>query len=183
MTGTISGKENVGGILGGDIIVAQAWNAYSFKNNIFLGKIKGENNVGGIIGYYRSLNKWDDIFDNVYAADCGTDKGIGAVAYVDTSYANPTKADGVLYFNTANGVSGCPKVNGCIWKANQNRTDDPLGKDAVKLCRSTNESLLPDDNGAGTPATGDTGVLVWVIALPVTILAAAFVLKRKEREA
>ena len=37
--------------------------------------------------------------------------------------------------------------------------------------------------GASTPATGDTGVLVWVIALPVTILAAAFVLKRKEREA
>ena len=187
VTGAISGKENVGGILGGDIIVAQAWNAYSFKNNIFRGKIKGENNVGGIIGYYCSLNKWDDIFDNVYAADCGADKGIGAVAYVDTSYANPTKADGVLYFNTANGVSGCPKVNGCIWKANHNRTDDPLGKDAVKLCRSTNESLLPDDNGAGTPgntpATGDTGVLVWIIALPVTALAAAFVLKRKEREA
>lgn len=37
--------------------------------------------------------------------------------------------------------------------------------------------------GSNTPATGDTGVLVWVIALPVTILAAAFVLKRKEREA
>ena len=37
--------------------------------------------------------------------------------------------------------------------------------------------------GGNTPATGDTGVLVWVIALPVTILAAAFVLKRKEREA
>ena len=187
VTGTISGKENVGGILGGDIIVAQAWNAYSFKNNTFSGKVSGQENVGGIIGYYRSLNKWDDISDNVYAADCGTDKGIGAVAYVDTSYANPTKADGVLYFNTANGVSGCPKVNGCIWKANHNRTDDPLGKDAVKLCRSTNESLLPDDNGAGTPgntpATGDTGVLVWVIALPVTALAAAFVLKRKEREA
>ena len=36
--------------------------------------------------------------------------------------------------------------------------------------------------GSNTPATGDTGVLVWVIALPVTILAAAFVLKRKERE-
>lgn len=38
-------------------------------------------------------------------------------------------------------------------------------------------------NNGGTPATGDTGVLVWVIALPVTILAAAFILKRKEREA
>ena len=37
--------------------------------------------------------------------------------------------------------------------------------------------------GSNTPATGDTGVLVWVIALPVTILAAAFILKRKEREA
>lgn len=38
-------------------------------------------------------------------------------------------------------------------------------------------------SGSNTPATGDTGVLVWIIALPVTILAAAFVLKRKEREA
>ena len=38
-------------------------------------------------------------------------------------------------------------------------------------------------NNGGTPATGDTGVLVWVIALPVALLAAAFVLKRKEREA
>ena len=37
--------------------------------------------------------------------------------------------------------------------------------------------------GSNTPATGDTGVLGWIIALPVTILAAAFVLKRKEREA
>ncbi len=37
--------------------------------------------------------------------------------------------------------------------------------------------------GTDTPATGDTGVLVWVIALPVALLAAAFVLKRKEREA
>ena len=37
--------------------------------------------------------------------------------------------------------------------------------------------------GASTPATGDTGVLVWIIALPVTILAAAFVLGKKKREA
>ena len=36
--------------------------------------------------------------------------------------------------------------------------------------------------GSNTPATGDTGVLVWVIALPVTALAAAFVLKGKKRE-
>ena len=37
--------------------------------------------------------------------------------------------------------------------------------------------------GSNTPATGDTGVLVWIIALPMTILTAAFVLKRKERKA
>ena len=37
--------------------------------------------------------------------------------------------------------------------------------------------------GSNTPATGDTGVLVWIIALPVAAVAAAFVLKRKEREA
>ena len=41
----------------------------------------------------------------------------------------------------------------------------------------------PTNPGTDTPATGDTGVLVWVIALPVAALAAAFVLKRKEREA
>ena len=41
----------------------------------------------------------------------------------------------------------------------------------------------PTNPGTDTPATGDTSVLVWVIALPVALLAAAFVLKRKEREA
>ena len=37
--------------------------------------------------------------------------------------------------------------------------------------------------GSNTPATGDTGVLVWIIALPVAALAAAFVLGKKKREA
>ena len=36
--------------------------------------------------------------------------------------------------------------------------------------------------GSNTPATGDTGVLVWIIALPVAAVAAAFVLERKKRE-
>ena len=168
--------------------------------------VKGVNYVGGIIGYYRSLNKFDNISNNIYASDCGATKGIAAVQYVDTNqFANLTEKDGTTYFNTSKmeinrqdtntlylyandgTLMKGPTVRRCDWKADHNRTDDPLGKDAVKLCRSTNESLLPDDNGAGTPgntpATGDTGVLVWAIALPVTILAAAFVLKRKEREA
>ena len=35
----------------------------------------------------------------------------------------------------------------------------------------------------GTPATGDAGVTMWIIALPVAALAAAFVLGKKKREA
>ena len=35
--------------------------------------------------------------------------------------------------------------------------------------------------GSNTPATGDTGVLVWIIALPVAALAAAFVLLHDKR--
>ena len=37
-------------------------------------------------------------------------------------------------------------------------------------------------NNGGNPATGDTGVMLWVVALPVAAVAAAFVLKRKKRE-
>ena len=36
--------------------------------------------------------------------------------------------------------------------------------------------------GNGTPATGDTGVTLWVVALPVAAVAAAFVLGKKKRE-
>ena len=56
------------------------------------------------------------------------------MVYVDTSFENPTAVDGVTYFNTANGTSGCPSVTGCGWKPNYNRTDDPLGADADQLC-------------------------------------------------
>ena len=37
--------------------------------------------------------------------------------------------------------------------------------------------------GSNTPATGDTGVTLWVVALPAAALGAAVVLKRKKREA
>ena len=58
-------------------------------------------------------------------------------------------------------------------------------KDYMKAIGLTDAEItsLMTNLGYKAPATGDTGVLVWVIALPVTILAAAFVLKRKEREA
>ena len=48
--------------------------------------------------------------------------------------------------------------------------------------RHSSDDTADSTKPAQSSHTGDTGVLVWVIALPVTILAAAFVLKRKERE-
>ena len=142
-TGTITGNEHVGGILGGDGFVAQAWNSYDLTGNTFSGKVSGNKNVGAIIGYYRSLNKFDNIAGNAYLEDCGAEKGIGAVDYVDTSYANPTPVDGVLYFNTAKGTENCPEVKWCNWKANLNRTDDPLGADADKLTVAVKDASTP----------------------------------------
>ena len=125
-----------------------------------------------------ALNKYNLVSNNYYASGCGAEKGIAVVKYVDTSCATHETASGAIYFDTSKALPG---ITGVGFKG-LNRTDDPLGADAEKLCYTDK----PGDNGNGgtaTPATGDTGVLVWVIALPVTILAAAFVLKRKEREA
>ena len=135
--GTVKGNERVGGIFGGDGFVAQTWDNVvgSISANSFTGKVSGNKYVGAIIGYRDSLNRYDNISANTYSAGCGADRGIGFVKYLDTSYANPTKMNGTIVFNTANGTSGCPAVEGCAWRANHNRTDDPLGKDADKLCK------------------------------------------------
>ena len=135
-TAKVSGTEHVGGILGGDSYVAQAWNSYAVVANTFSGKVSGQTNVGGIIGFYDSLNKFDNIAGNFYTKNCGATSGIGAVKYVDTNYKNPTKVTETTYFNTEKGVSECPEVNGCKWKAAHNRTDDPLGADKEKLTKA-----------------------------------------------
>ena len=109
--GTVSGAENVGGILGSDSFVAQVWGTCSLVGNRFTGTADGTKNVGGIIGFYGSLNKFDNVAANFYSTDCGTDKGIGAVKYVDTNYAAPTPSEDTVYFNTEKGTSGCPAVN------------------------------------------------------------------------
>ena len=133
-SGSVSGHDKVGGILGGDSFVAQTWNAYTFADNRFTGTISGSGSaVGGVIGYYHSLNKWDDITGNYYASSCGASSGFGFVQYVDTNCASHETASGAIYFNTQNGVSDCPAVTGCAWKKAHNRTDDPLGADAAKL--------------------------------------------------
>ena len=124
-------------------MVAQSWDTHNFVGNTFIGKVSGEKNVGAIIGLYQSLNVFDNISGNVYQKDCGADRGIAAVEYVDTSYANPTPVDGVLYFNTAKGTENCPEVKWCNWKANLNRTDYPLGADADKLTVAVKDASTP----------------------------------------
>ena len=138
VTGTVSGADKVGGILGGDSFTAQAWNGYSFANNRFTGTVsataEGARCIGGVIGFYKSLNKLDTLTNNYYAEGCGAERGIGSVQYVDTSCATHETASGAIYFNTASGTDDCPKVAGCAWKKGHNRTDDPLGTGASALC-------------------------------------------------
>ncbi len=177
-SGTVQGNENVGGITGGDKSVNQAWNAYTVVGNAFTGKVSGTKNVGGVIGYYRSLNKFDNIADNYYRSGCGADKGIGAVDYVDTSCTSHETKSGAVYFDTSKSLPG---IYGVI-KTDHNRTDDPLGADAEKLCY-TGKPGDGGNSGTDTPATGDTGVTAWVVALPVAAIGAAFVLGKKKREA
>ena len=142
-SGSVSGRDKVGGILGGDIFVAQTWDAYTFADNRFTGTVSGSGSaVGGVIGYYRSLNKWDDITGNYYASGCGASGGFGFVQYVDTNCASHETASGATYFNTENDVSDCPAVTGCAWKKAHNRTDDPLGADAAKLMRTDGTEIV-----------------------------------------
>ena len=132
----ITGRDKVGGILGGDSFVAQAWNAYEFKNNRFKGTVTATEGIyaGGIIGYYQSLNKMDDIADNWY--QCNLANAFGKVKYVDTNCETHETELAERYFSTENGTSGCPKTEGCNWRKNHNRTDDPLGADKDLLCYS-----------------------------------------------
>lgn len=145
VSGTVSGDRNVGGILGADEYVAQSWGGYKFTDNTFTGKVSGNANVGAMIGYYMSMNMYDNISGNRYAADCGADKPMGGIWLIDTSCENPSELDGVLYINTANGTAGLPVVNGCSWKTGHNRTDDPLGKDISKLFAVIGAEVLLGD--------------------------------------
>ncbi|MCR5845595.1 MAG: putative Ig domain-containing protein, partial [bacterium] len=152
VTGSVTGGNKVGGILGGNAI-AQTWDntKYQFKDNTFTGALAATADeadaVGAIAGYYRSLNKFDDISGNLYASDCGAAKAFGKVDYVDTNCETHETESGALYFSTENDTSGCPSVSGCSWRKAHNRTDDPLGADAENLAKAI-PSIDPSDQEA-----------------------------------
>ena len=132
----VSGNSYVGGILGAERASAQVWdNGIGYiQNNSFTGTVSGSSYVGGIVGYIRSLNKYTEITNNYYAASSGASVGIGGVEYVDTNCQTHETASGATYLNTENGTTDCPSITGCAWRKAHNRTDDPLGADAAKLC-------------------------------------------------
>ncbi|WP_251614402.1 DUF4430 domain-containing protein [Senimuribacter intestinalis] len=136
-TGTITGKDYVGGIMGADYYVNQNWGTGVFKLNKFTGKVEATDGsyVGGVIGYLASLNKFDNIAGNYYASDCGAEKGIGFVKYVDTSCKTHENESGATYVDTS---VDKPNISG-FTKDNHNRTDDPLGADAVRLTYSDDQ--------------------------------------------
>ena len=85
------------------------------------------------------------------------------------------------YYRFVNGQTSLYDMSDVTIQTGGNTSANP--DDPGKTDPSDPGKTDPTNPGTDTPATGDTGVLVWVIALPVALLAAAFVLKRKEREA
>ena len=167
--GKIQGADCVGGITGGDAHVAQTWDnvAHSVIANSFSGTVKATDGkyVGGIIGYYNSLNRYDNIKGNFYTKNCGAQDGIGFVKYIDTNCSKPTLKNGTVAFNTEKSTNNCPDVyitsetpaRKISWKAQHNRTDDPLGADKGKLAKAVD--TIPTDAFCyelvidGTPTT------------------------------
>ena len=132
-TGDITGKNCVGGIIGREGSITQCWDngVGGIRNNEFTGKIHASGDkVGGIAGYISSLNRYNIIENNYYAADCGAKQGIGTVDYVDTSCTTHETSSGATYFDTSKAL---PQIKGVVLK-DHNRTDDPLGADKEKLC-------------------------------------------------
>jgi len=165
VTGTVTGTDCVGGITGGDPYVVQLWENVicAVKGNRFNGLVSGNTNVGAIVGHYNSLNCYDDISGNTYAAGRGAAAGIGSVSYIDTN-ASPIAAQfdptaknvtigGVLYYSSETAKTGCPSGT---TRLAHNRTDDPLGADAAALW-AVSDALVPIclklELKSGTPRT------------------------------
>lgn len=142
VSGTITGLDNVGGILGGEAQI-QAWNTSYIQDNCFYGTVcaTGEDaSCGAIIGRLKSLNKNNVIENNYFVEDCGAENGIGTLHYLDTS-ANVEAPEGCTVFNSKVRL---PDESG-ISRKNVNRTDDPLGKDADQLAAKKTAEEFKDD--------------------------------------
>ena len=146
VTGSISGSNKVGGIQGGDSVVIQTYarTPNEMTGNTFRGHLYSEGEaVGAIVGYYRGLNAYDNVHDNICESDDTGLRPIGQVAYVDTSAAEHETVYGLTYFDSSSGTF--PTVSGYSWwQKNLNRTDDPLGRDSETICTMKSGTMDPD---------------------------------------
>ena len=153
--GEISGNNYVGGILGAEPGVVQCWDTIKacITDNLFVGKIKATGSnpyIGGIVGYFNSINNRNEISNNYFVGTCGTKKGIGRISMIDTDAKTVDKSDvTVKYINTSGYASYSDmkvamKAMGLtgVEEMNHNRSDDPLGADADKLCKMVTETEL-----------------------------------------
>jgi len=82
--GSVEGKSNVGGILGGEPGCENCWGngAGSVVDNLFCGTVKGKDEnavVGAIVGFLKSYNENQSVASNYFIDTCGAKNGIGAV--------------------------------------------------------------------------------------------------------
>jgi hypothetical protein len=85
---SISGANRIGGIMGSEAGVVNAWNPSSIVDNFFYGTVTAtatDGIAGGISGYHNSINKYQTITNNYYL-DTGASSafgGIGVVRFLD----------------------------------------------------------------------------------------------------
>ena len=174
-SGSISGKNYVGGILGAEPGVVQCWeNGKGYvTDNLFVGKVSATDAnayVGGIIGYFNSINKYTTISNNYFADTCDADKGIGQIMLVDTSCATANTADStVKYIDTSSykdygELRKAAKEVGFegIERFKHNRIDDPLGADADSLTKKVSSEELQNETISKLLNDSSTSFKNWV---------------------
>jgi len=159
VTGSITGYDYVGGIVGGEF-ANQAWSTGSTRlgtqhvvqNNHFEGTLTATaantRNIGAIFGYIRSLNRNNAITGNTFADNTGATRGIGHVSIVDTTNASPMAISGTTYFSSQGNIPGNVAGFGGISRMNYHRTDDPLGADSEVLAKMVGGTVIIVDKAA-----------------------------------
>ncbi len=135
VTGSVSGGNYVGGILGAEPAVTQCWanGIGTVSDNVFYGTLSATETdayIGGIIGYMKSLDRYNIIYNNYYL-DTSASAGIGCVESVDTS-------------------------------DNYGRDDDPTGADADALTCAKSAAEMTDVSVVKLLNASETGNGHWV---------------------
>lgn len=170
MDGSVTGANDVGGILGAEYglidCLSKPGDLSWIMNNLVTGTVSATEtpedskrlHLGAIVGYYNSINENTHFSNNYYLQGCGAEWMFGAVGMVNTSCAEHETESGTLYVNSADESIRsklfieipAPPNNGkyqLAYSAQGARTDDPLGKDADSLGRMI------------TPAEAQSGAL------------------------